>query len=192
MLKQVTVVLFFSLFVSNPVLSAATESPMDNTRQLVDAMLKVKKGDEESYKMIDNYFNYDIITSNTIAPHKDKFSGIQSKKLKTDLTQLIRIVAYPQSGTFYKESKYTYNQPKVSGNKAIVIQKTYLPKEDLELDIGYQWENNNGKWRITDITFDDDSIVKDYQNQFGRIISKNGVDGLLQKLDEKLKEMENN
>lgn len=192
MLKKVTISFLFSLLISSPVLAVATGSPMDNTKQLIEAMLKVKKGDENTYKTVDNFFNYDLITSNTIAPHKDKFTGAQSKKLKTDLTQLIRVVAYPQSGTFYKESKYTYAQADTSGNKAMIVQKTYLPKEDLELDIGYQWENNNGQWKITDITFDEDSIVKDYQNQFGRIISKSGVDGLLKKLNDKLKEMENN
>jgi ABC-type transporter MlaC component len=163
---------------------------MDSTKQFIDAVLKVKEGDENSYKKIDNYINYDIITTNTIAPHKGKFNKKQESKLKNDLTQLIRTVAYPQSGTFYKESKYTIVEPKKTGNKTLIIQNTYLPKEDMDMEIGYQWENIKGKWMITDITFDEDSMVKDYQNQFGRIISKNGVDGLLSKVEEKLKEME--
>ena len=190
MLKLLSFFLFLSFLISNSAFAITTGDPMDSTKKLIDAVLKVKKGDEASYKRIDNYFNFDAITSNAIEPHKAKFNSSQAKKLKTDLTQLIRIVAYPQSGTFYKESKYTYTEPAIKGKKALIIQNTYIPKEDLDLEIGYQWENAGGKWRITDITFDEDSIVKDYQNQFGRIISKNGVDGLLKKVEEKLKEME--
>jgi ABC-type transporter MlaC component len=190
MYKTVTASIIFGLLVTTQAMATATGGPMDSTKQFIDAVLNVKEGDENSYKKIDNYINYDVITTNTIAPHKDKFNKNQESKLKNDLTQLIRTVAYPQSGTFYKESKYTIVEPTKTGSKTLVIQNTYLPKEDMDMEIGYQWENIKGKWMITDITFDEDSMVKDYQNQFGRIISKNGVDGLLSKVEEKLKEME--
>ena len=36
-----------------------------------------------------------------------------------------------------------------------------------------------------DVAFDGDSLIKDYQNQFARIIDKEGVAGLMKKMDEK-------
>lgn len=179
----------FALLLSTPLSAKTSESALDATKQFVKAMLDVKQGDDSSYKNIDQFVNYEVITSNSIAPHKSRFDEKQTKKIKDDLTDLIRTIAYPRSGTFLKDSKYSYSKPQTKGNKTLVVQNTYLPKEDLELDIGYQWEKINGRWMITDITFDEDSIVQDYQNQFGRIISKNGVDGLLKKVETKLLEV---
>lgn len=167
----------------------AAADPKQRTDDFVKAMIAAKPGDEQSYKRIDQYINYDAITSETIAPHRTKFSDAQAKEFKSNLTTLIRLVAYPQSGTFYKEAKYKYGEPKIQGNKAIVVQATYLPSEDLDMEIQYQWEKFNGNWMITDIGFDGDSMVKDYQNQFGRIISKDKVVGLLKKVNDKLAEL---
>lgn len=167
----------------------AAADPKQRTDEFVKAMIAAKPGNEKTYKHIDQYINYDAITSETIAPHLAKFSIAQAKEFKTNLTALIRLVAYPQSGTFYKEAKYKYAEPKMKGSKAIVVQATYLPSEDLDMEIEYQWEKFNGNWMITDIGFDGDSMVKDYQNQFGRIISKDKVDGLIKRVNDKLKEL---
>ena len=39
--------------------------------------------------------------------------------------------------------------------------------------------------RIVDVSFEGDSLVKDYQNQIARVVDKQGGAGLLKVLDEK-------
>ncbi|MCK5689855.1 ABC transporter substrate-binding protein, partial [Myxococcota bacterium] len=41
-----------------------------------------------------------------------------------------------------------------------------------------------------DVLFDGASLVKDYSNQFARLIKKNGVDGLIEKMKKRLKKEE--
>ncbi|MDH5547548.1 MAG: ABC transporter substrate-binding protein [Gammaproteobacteria bacterium] len=170
-------------------LSAWANDPKSRTEGFVDAMKASKEKDEASYKRIDDFIDYQTITAETVAPHSKKFSSEQMSAFQRDLTALIRIVAYPQSGKFYKEAKYKYREAQMKGKVAVVIQDTYLPSEDLEMEIGYQLAQIDGKWRITDITFDGDSMVKDYQNQFGRIIAKDGVNGLNKRIQDKFKEL---
>jgi ABC-type transporter MlaC component len=40
------------------------------------------------------------------------------------------------------------------------------------------------------VAFDGDSLIKDYQNQFARIVDKEGASGLMKKVDEKRAELD--
>ena len=165
-------------------------SPLETTKAFVASMKSVKTDGENSYPKIDTFINFDHLTTETIRPHLKSFNEKQIKTFKPLLQQLIRLVAYPQSGDFYTESQYTYRKPTVNGDNAYVIMDVIFEKEDLEIELGYFWQKTNNNWLLTDLSFDEDSLVKDYQNQFGRIIAKESVDSLNQKLQNKLTEIE--
>lgn len=61
-----------------------------------------------------------------------------------------------------------------------------IPKKDMETTVTFRWVQTGGAWRIVDVDFDGSSLVKDYQNQFGRIIGKEGAAGLQKRIDDRL------
>ena len=65
-----------------------------------------------------------------------------------------------------------------------------LVKEDFEITVTFHWMDSGSDWRIVDVSFDGASLVKDYQNQFGRIIDKEGAKGLLKRMVDRLQEEE--
>jgi len=187
LLKSLTTLL---ILMSLTIPAFAGLSPLETTKAFVESMKSVKTDGENSYPKIDTFINFDHLTTETIRPHLKSFNDKQIKTFKPLLQQLIRLVAYPQSGDFYTDSKYTYRKPTVNGDNAYVVMDVIFEKEDLEIELGYFWQKSNSNWLLTDLSFDEDSLVKDYQNQFGRIISKESVDSLNQKLQNKLTEIE--
>jgi len=169
---------------------AAANGPDKQTLAMIEALKQVKKQNTATYKNVDTYINYKLLTSESISPHRSKFSDKQVNKFTTLFEALIRAVAYPQSSAFYEEAKTTYQPAEINGDVAVVISETTIEKEDFEMEIGYQWTKTNGEWLLSDLLIDEDSLVKDYQNQFGRIIEKEGVDGLIKKVEVKLAETE--
>ncbi len=170
----------------------ATSKPLERTKGFVDAMIAVEVNNEKSYQKIDAFINYEHITSATIKPHQKYFNPQQAKKFKKLLRALIRKVSYPDSGAFYKGSKYTYRKPEIRGSQVITVMDVLLVEEDLDLELGYTWEKANTKrkeWKLIDLSFDGDSLVKDYQNQFGRILTKGDANELINKLESKLAEL---
>jgi len=184
-----SIIALFLLFCSVSYVAAAS-TPLEQTKGFVAAMKSVKTNGEKSYTKIDKFINFDFLTSETIKPHLSHFNDAQIATFKPLLQQLIRLVAYPQSGDFYTDSKYTYQNPEIKTDKAYVIMDVIFEKEDLEIELGYFWQKFDNNWLLTDLNFDEDSLVKDYQNQFGRIINKEGVDALNDKLQKKLTEIE--
>ena len=180
---------FISCFIFSPTL-LAEQNPKDQTLAMIDALKLVKKNDAVSYSKVDPYINYGILAGESIAPHRSKFTDKQAKKFISLFTTLIRKVAYPQSSTFYNDAKSTYQPTVITGNTAIVLAETIIEKEDFEMEIGYQLTNDKGNWRLSDLLIDEDSLVKDYQNQFGRIITKDGIEGLIKKIEDKIAEID--
>lgn len=179
--------------------AAAEPGPGERTDAIIAAFKAVKPIPEEgelsaadkqanvkAFADLDGFFDYDRLTGDPIEPHKKSLNAAQQKRFREAFRELIRLVAYPNSGTFLSQAKTTVKAPKVDGNLAAVAMHTALPKEDIEIDVLFHWQKSGGAWRIVDVSFDGASLVKDYQNQFGRIIAKKNGSGLMDAIEKRL------
>ena len=194
--------LMFVVVFSCPIVHAK-EGPLDRTRGLISAFKSVrtapgggslsladKEANSKAYKRIDRFFGWDRLLGDLVAPHRDKFSEEQLERYKKVFKQLIRMIAYPDSGEFFRKAKYSLKKPTISEKKASVDMFGELAEEDLEITVTFHWFDFGTTWRIVDVSFDGASLVKDYQNQFGRIIDKEGTQGLLKRMEDRLQEEE--
>lgn len=194
------VVLIALLLLAAPA-AFAKDTPEARTQALVDTFKQVKtapeggtlseadkKANVETYAHLDDFFDYDRITSEPIAPHRKSLNAEQLKKFTVEFRELIRLVAYPQSGAFLRQAKVTVKKGKAQGKVADVEMDATAPEQDVETHVLFRWDDKGTTWRIIDASFDGSSMVKDYQNQFGRIIKKDGADALLKKISTKLEE----
>ena len=60
--------------------------------------------------------------------------------------------------------------------------------EELEVELVFHWSNQTPT-RVFDVSIDGSSLIKDYQNQFGRIIKKSGAKALLTKINNRLQSL---
>ena len=182
---------------------ALAESPASQkrTEAFVAGLLKVKpddgklsKADKDAnlkaYLELDGYFDFDHLTTAPIAPRADKFSPAEKADFAKKFRELIRLIAYPDSGAFFKKAKYTVGAPKEQGEVSIVPIDAKVVKDDLETKVDIHWKKVGDSLRIVDVAFDGDSLVKDYQNQFVRIIDKDGAKGLIEKIDKRRAELD--
>ncbi len=174
----------------------AQKSPSERTKALVAAFKKVKEPPENGslsaadktandavFKELDGFFDYATLTSEPLVAHKDKFKGDQYQKTLTMFEELIRRVAYPNAGAFLREAEFT-----IKDGKAALTSEMHatLKKEDFETNVIFHWKDVGGTLKLVDVSFDGASLVKDYRAQFGKIIEKDGSDGLVKKLSTRL------
>ena len=168
----------------------AAQDPLHQTQSLIAALKNVKENDKKTYLKVDQYIDYDYMTTRSIAPHADYFSKQKSDQFRQLFQSLIRMVAYPQSSSFYNDAKSVLSTPVIIADTAQVKSETSIAKDDFEMEIIYQWKKSGGNWLLSDLLIDEDSLIKDYQNQFGRILKKDGVDVLMQKINDKINDIE--
>ncbi len=182
---------------------AAEPDAAAKTKAIVAAFMKAKpddgklsKADRESntkaFAELDALLDAEHFTSVSIQPRADKFSPEQLTRFKSRFWQVVQLMAYPNSGDFFREAKLTFEKPKQKGEVWAAPIKAFLPAEDLETVIELHWRQGPKGLKVVDVLFDGDSLVRDYQNQFSRIVDKSGPDGLIKAIEEKYAELSGN
>ncbi len=171
------------------------------TEAFISALLKVKqddgkltKSDKEANQKIfaelDTFFDFERLTTDPIKPRAEKFSAEEKAEFAKKFKEVIRLVAYPDSGAFFRKAKYTVGAAKEEGELAVVPIDAKVVKDDLQTKVDIHWKKAADGLKIADVSFDGDSLVKDYQNQMVRIVDKDGAKGLIAKIDKRKAELE--
>jgi ABC-type transporter MlaC component len=169
------------------------------TEALIAAFKKVKVDgkaqktvNDRTFTELDDFFDFGTLTAKPIEPIADKLNAKELAKFKTTFRELIRLIAYPNAGDLFRKAKLTL-QPEMKKAEVVAVPLILrVEEEDLDLAIEFCWANVQGKLRIVDVLFDGDSLIKDYQNQIGKIFAKSGARGLFKALDERRAELEKN
>ncbi len=194
--------LLSTVFIMSLVCNAATASTQDpkaRTESLIKTLAQIEKADSATgaytqparehnravFKDVDTYFDLKGFSASAIAPHKAKFNTKQLQSFHETFMQLLRIVAYPKSGAFMKDAKPTIKNVEPQNKNVAVMVRGYSAADDFESHTTFVWSKQK-MWRIADVQFDGASLLQDYRNQFGRIVEKEGADGLLKKLQDRL------
>jgi phospholipid transport system substrate-binding protein len=82
----------------------------------------------------------------------------------------------------YRTIKIEYlPETEVAGGAVQVPTRVVVKGEPTE--IAYTLREEKGGWRIVDVVVDGVSTVENYRSSFNRVIAKEGVDGLIKKLE---------
>jgi len=82
----------------------------------------------------------------------------------------------------YRSTRIDY-QPEVEPGDGTVQVPTRLVVKGEPTDITYTMKREKDGWHIIDITVDGVSTVANYRSSFARIITKEGVEGLIKRLE---------
>ncbi len=170
----------------------AAETPLSRTQALMHTFESVqhgkpgaqlsdaaKKANRDVYKQLDAAFDRDALTAEAVAPYKSQFTAAQLVKYSQLFWELIRLVAYPDA---LRGATWSAKAGTQQGDSADVIVHARKEAEDVETDVTFHWRRGKDGWLVHDVSFDGASLVADYRNQFGKILNKDGVAGLLRKL----------
>ena len=172
----------------------------DRTESFIASLKKVKKDDGKlteadkaanarMFGELDGYLDFETLTVKPIAPRADKLNAEQMASFRSKFKELIRLIAFPNAGNFFRKATYALRPEEQKGELLFVPVQVKLPEEDMETEVQFQWAKVSGSLKIVDVLFEGDSLVKDYQNQLAKIVDKNGVTGLFKALDDRLAEL---
>jgi phospholipid transport system substrate-binding protein len=111
----------------------------------------------------------------------DEATAAQRKKFLDAFKTRFRKVTAEQVGDDYRGTEVKYLPEVVDGDAVTVPTEVVIKGEPTRID--YVMRRHGGEWRIVDIVVDDVSTVENYRSSFGRIIKKEGMDGLISRLN---------
>ena len=193
MLKRILLVLTASIFMA----SVACANPTEDVKKTVDEVVRIvadkelKKNDTKRRqilkKAIGGIFDYSEMAKRSLGRHWNLRTAAEKKQFAELFASLLEN-SYAGKIESYNNEKIVYIKENVEEGYAEVQSKVITASRD-EFTLDYRLFKQNGKWMVYDVIIEGVSLVSNYRSQFNKIITNNGYDTLLKKLQSKNKEL---
>jgi phospholipid transport system substrate-binding protein len=196
MLKQLFTILLAGIILTATTITSADASPTEAIRGSVDSILTLLQNKgldqatrrKEMRKVISERFDFRAMSQRTLATNWKKASKEQQQEFVQLFAQLIENT-YIGRVEAYTDEKVDYPGEKVKGKKAVV--ETLILTASADIPINYKvYQKKNGEWWVYDVIIEGISLISNYRSSYQEIVKKEGFDGLIAKMKNKIKELE--
>jgi phospholipid transport system substrate-binding protein len=116
-----------------------------------------------------------------LGAHRNEMTEKQRKRLVAAFESRFRQLSGRELDA-YRSTQIEYLPEKEREDGAVTVPTKVVVKGE-PTEIAYDMRRGKGGWRIVDITIDGVSTVQNYRSSFNRIIQKEGIEGLIRRLE---------
>jgi phospholipid transport system substrate-binding protein len=180
-------ILFFGLLLAAAASSTATEALKARDAE-VRATVPAKGAEltpamrQKLETILTRAVDLEGVARAALGKHWEDASAAQRKKFLDAFKQRFRKATADQFTDDYRGTEVKY-LPEAPADEGTVKVPTEVVIKGEPTHIDYVMRRAGGDWRIVDIVVDDVSTVENYRSSFGRIIKKEGMDGLIERLN---------
>lgn len=193
MLIRILLVLTASIFF----VSVACATPTEVVKKTVDEVVQIvadkemKKNEvkrrQALKKAISGIFDYTEMAKRSLGKHWNVRTAAEKKHFAELFATLLEN-SYAGKIESYNNERIVYIKDIVEDEYAEVKSKVVTAARD-EFTLDYRLFKQNGKWMVYDVIIEGVSLVSNYRSQFNKIITANGYDRLVKKLESKSDEL---
>ncbi len=185
--------------ISPPAGAAASSDPVAIVRTTIDKILALLQdpalaGDEhlaeKERRIIDavvERFDFPAMAQRALGAGWRRLDEPRRQQFVDLFTRLLENT-YVKKIERYSGQKVIYGDHRVRGKKAVV--ETFLVKDDVKTPVIYRLKRRGDDWQVYDVVIEGVSLVSNYRTQFSSIVRKEGIDGLLRRLADKVETLE--
>ena len=141
---------------------------------------------ETMTKELRDLFDIRDLAKRALVDHWDKMKPAQREEIVNLLQKLVERNYVKSLRTRLKyQVEYKPEEPSGAEVRVKTTVKSEKNGRPVDIDVDYLLGDMQGKLRVSDVVTDEVSMLKNYRSQFNRIISKDGVDGLLKRMRDK-------
>ena len=194
MLKRLLLTLMTGLTLAFTVMSHAGNTPTDDVRASVDAMLEILKNEQldkegkrsQMSAVINKRFDFRAMSQRTLATNWKKTTNEEKQQFVALFSQLIEN-SYVGKIEAYTNEKVEYPGEKIKGRKAVV--ETLIITSSADVPVNYKVYQKGDQWLVYHVIIEGVSLISNYRSSYQEIVKKEGFDGLLTKMQAKIDEL---
>ncbi|WP_301103193.1 phospholipid-binding protein MlaC [Propionivibrio sp.] len=136
------------------------------------------------------HFNFQHMTALAMGRDWNKASPEQKKHLSDEFRTLL-VRTYSNALTSYKDQTVRYKPTRMqSGDMEVLVKTEIVQPGSKPIQLDYSLEKLSDAWKVYDVVVAGVSLVTNYRDTFNQEVRANGIDGLLQMLTTKNKQLE--
>jgi phospholipid transport system substrate-binding protein len=190
------VLLFAFMLLALSAHTQAEQSPKLVVQTAVDTILGILADDtlnrdqkrEKMRETINERFDFRAMSQSTLATNWKKATKDEQKQFVDLFAKLIQN-SYIGKVEAYTNETVEYPAEKIKGKRAVV--NTLIITSSAEIPVNYKLYLKNAEWHVYDVIIEGVSLISSYRSTYQEIVMKDGFQGLFAKMEEKLKELEN-
>ncbi|MBL1143187.1 MAG: ABC transporter substrate-binding protein [Proteobacteria bacterium] len=183
MIKKYALYILLSL-ISVAVFAEDLSTPTGRVKDSVNKVLTVLKDtslDRETRWakigiVINDSFDFRSMSQSVLATNWKKASPEERQQFVVFFSQYLEDT-YRTKIEAYTNQKVEFVGETIRGKKAVV--ETLIITDNSEIPINYKLKNNDGTWFAYDVVIEGISLVSNYRSTFSAIVKNDGMDGLL-------------
>jgi phospholipid transport system substrate-binding protein len=146
------------------------------------------KNDAQIVAAVDAMLDYSALAEESLGKHWGQLSEAQRTEFRSLLQQLVRRAYQRDLRKTLDYEVAVRGAENLQGGRLVKTVARHRSNSRSEpLSIDYALHQVDGAWLVFDIITDGSSLVRNYRNQFNRVIKKHGVEGLLARMRKKAK-----
>ena len=121
------------------------------------------------------------------------WNDLTEEQRQNFVNMFVQLLKKNYSGTvarYAKDAQFFYDGERLDGDFAEVQTRILSSSQNTCFSISYRLHRRAGKWLVYDVVAENVGMVRNYRNQFNRIIDKSSYEGLVQALGKKIQELE--
>jgi phospholipid transport system substrate-binding protein len=134
-------------------------------------------------------FDPQEIVKRTLGPYWRERTEAQKKEFTQLFIELIEKTYSGMLDRYTPGVQFFYDQERIEDDFAEADTRIFDPVQNKTFSISYHLHKVDGKWLIYDIVAENVRLVRNYRNQFNRILSKSSYEDLVQTIQSKLKQL---
>lgn len=135
-------------------------------------------------------FNFQRMTALAVGREWNKATPEQKKLLSEEFKTLL-VRTYSNALTGYKDQTIRYKPTRMQNGDTEVLVKTEVVQPGSKaIQLDYSLEKQADGWKIYDVVVAGVSLVTNYRDTFSQEVRANGIDGLVQMIATKNKQLE--
>jgi ABC-type transporter MlaC component len=151
------------------------------------AKSKEFKKNKKLQNKVSFYFDYDKMATDILAQFATKSNQTDVAWFKKTIKGIITRTVYPEAREFLEKVKITHEIAEQAKDSMKVL--TIIKKRGEETELMSYFAKRQGKWRIINISIDDESWVGNIQEQVHKTIKEKGWTELKKSLSKRLNEL---
>ncbi len=142
---------------------------------------------QEVTRILSELLDYQELSRRSLGSHWESSTPEQREQFVSLLRQLVERNYQANLERIQEfEVRYASEEPVGGGMLVRTEARSRSERRQPPVEIAYSMHQTGGAWRVFDVTTDGVSLVGNYQRQFNRIITQNGWDELIRRMQQRL------
>jgi phospholipid transport system substrate-binding protein len=190
----ISLIVLILLSVTQCVLAQAKVAPPDPAERVqrgVELVLSIVQdktlSQDQRYEkvraIVEQHFDFRSMSQSVLATNWKKASPEERRRFVDFFSEYIENI-YFGAIEAYTGEEIEYGEGRIRGKRALV--DTFIVTKTARIPVTYKLKLNDGEWYAYDVIIEGVSLVNNYRRTFSAIIRNDGVDGLLNDIQQRI------